>query len=116
MLKNLFDDLPDVRVTTRKLFDTKVRVDFPTYEAAKLFKNKYVPPRPKYKDSTGSLQRRSPQTLPGYELLSDSWPRSLETRRLSKLVFSPTRPLSTRRTPASHKKVLFENARLGPTI
>ena len=51
VLKDMFDDLPDVRVTTRKLFDTKVRVDFPTHEAAKLFKNKHVPLRPKYKDS-----------------------------------------------------------------
>ena len=50
ILKQLFPDLPDVRITTRKLFDDKVRVDFDSNVSAKAFKSKYVPLKPKHEE------------------------------------------------------------------
>ena len=50
-LKEIFPELPDVRITTRKLFDTRVRLDFDSYEAAKTFKQVQAARRPRYKDA-----------------------------------------------------------------
>ena len=118
VLKDLFDDLPDVRVTTRKLFDTKVRVDFPSYEAAKLFKNKHVPLRPKYKDSPIYIN-----WILTKEVATDSFLARVAKRFLAEKLGDQSAikicsfgSLSTRRRPALHKKELFASARLGPSM
>ena len=46
--KSFFPDIPDVRVTTQKLFfDDKVRLDFGNYEAAETLKTKDASLKPK---------------------------------------------------------------------